>query len=230
MLGSILGSVINAGAGLLGAAMAPQPRPREEFRKVFNEKMAMGQQHGISKLVMAGTPVPVSQPADNSVGQAVANMGADIGNAVSRHMSAPQKAAQAIALDNAAAQNELIKAQTRSINMRTAREAIPPRPPVLAMPGMTNVPGHRMEPPSMTTHVRAGGVDLPVNPSMSDAATFENRYGETISDWFVGPAVGISDLYGWSTMPSGNPARSNTYVPLDRSRPHRRGYRSGGYF
>jgi len=241
MLGSILGSVINAGAGLLGAAMAPQPRPREDFRKVFNEKMAMGQQHGISKLVMAGTPVPLSQPADNAVGQAVANMGADIGNVVSRAMTAPQKQAQAIALENAAAQNELIKAQTRSINMRTIRESVPPRPPV-----MTGVPAHRgplppprIEPPASTTHLQWGGKNYPIPPGYSDTATATNVIGEG-ADFLWGPPLAYQTarhnfpyLDHWTYMGMMNSlyqdamkggVRStgrDTYVPLDRRKAYR---------
>ncbi|WNK14927.1 MAG: DNA pilot protein [Microvirus sp.] len=232
MLGSFIGPLINAGAGLLGAAMAPKPNPGAEFKDTFRAKMRMGQKFGISKLVMAGVPPGISQPADNSVGQAVANMGADIGNAVQRHiMTADQKAAQVLQLENAAAQNELLKAQTRNINMRTVREAVPPRPPAMAIssPALPSIPGSRMEPPGMTTHMRMFGKDVPINTGFSDAASAENRWGETISDWIYGPMVGAADLYNLSATPGKG---QGSYVPPNRGEVwrKRRSYRSGGSF
>lgn len=229
MLGSLIGPIINAGAGLLGAAMAPDYNPAKDFKQVFKAKMKMGDRFGISKLIMAGVPPGISQPQDNSVGQAVANMGADIGNAISRHMTRDQKVAQTLQLENAAAQNELIKAQTRNINMRTVREAVPPRPPAMAVPGLGPL-GQRMEPPSQTTHGVVGGVRTPFHPGMMDAASAENRWGETISDWGYGPLVALADLYYWSQQPGMNPAASDQYVPLDRSKLFMGSSSTGGGF
>lgn len=36
--------------------------------------------------------------------------------------------------------------------------------------------------------------DLRVNPGVPDAASFEDRYGETVSDWVVGPGILGADL------------------------------------
>lgn len=201
MLGSILGSVISAGAGLLGASMAPKPTPGKDFKKVFNAKMAMGQKYGISKLVMAGTPSPLVQPQDNSIGNAIADMGASVGRAVQANMSEPERAIARATLDKIGSENELLKAQARNINLRTIREATPPMPVPTLMK-------ERLEPPARTTHVNVGGYSLPMNPGWSDAATIENRYGETVSDWLYGPSVLAADSWynapvQWSTQGAG---------------------------
>lgn len=219
----MLGDIISAGAGLIGGLLAPKPDPARDFRQVFKSRMKMGDKYGISKLVMAGVPAPISTPQDNTIGQAVADMGAGVGRAVQANLNQTERAIARAQLDKVQSESELVKAQARNINLRTIREASPPVP-------TPSVFGHRMEPPAMTTHVRGGGYNLPTSTAWSDAATFENRYGETISDWLVGPAIGVTDLYKWSTAPSGNAGARDTYRPLDRSRPHKPRYYSGGYF
>lgn len=230
MLGSIIGSVINAGAGLLGSALAPKPdykaAARDAFKGEFNARMGAAEKYGISKLVMAGVPAAGGHPipVGNDIGQAVANMGADIGGAVARHMDTTQRQAQQLALDKLAAENELVKAQTRSVNMRTIREATPPRPIGAGLPGWQPipVPGHRMEKPAQTTMLNMGGTTIFPSPAWSDTANFENRYGETVSDWLVGPLVFGTDMYanapvGWGYAP----ARTGGARP---------DYRTGGSF
>lgn len=245
MLGSIIGSVINAGAGLLGSALAPKPNykaaARDAFKGEFNARMGAAEKYGISKLIMAGAPSAGGHPVQvgNPVGEALANMGADLGNAINRHMTEQQRAAQQLALEKAASENELVKAQTRNINMRTIREATPPRPPNMAgVP--TPLPKPIVEPPRTTSHLQWGGKDLVMPPGYSDTATATNVGGESM-DWTWGPALqyqmyryNFPYMDHWTYMDMarrlyldamGNGAiRStgrDTYVPLDRRRAYR---------
>lgn len=204
MLGSIIGSVISSGAGLLGGLLAPKPdykaAARDAFKGEFNARMGAAQKYGISKLVMAGAPAVGGSPmpVGNPIGQAISDMGADVGRAVQANLNQPERQILRAQLDKLGSENELVKAQARNINLRTIREATPPMP----TPGVF---GHRMEPPAMTTHIRGGGYNIPASTNWSDADTYERRYGETVSDWLVGPMIFADDMvrprFGYQAPP-----------------------------
>lgn len=257
MLGSILGPLISGGLGLLGSAMQGSPNYKkianQTFKGDFNARMSMGERYGISKLVMAGVP-PVS-PAPTAVGggigEAMANMGQDISRAVSNIASPLERQVAAETLKKARSENELIQAQTRSINVRTAQAVAPPPPG-------GPIPTEVMK-PVRTTGGNYAGVGIPFDPGTSDAQVWQNRYGDLWENIF-GTANLARDLYTnramiynemrdlgstyWPTIqpyvaPWGidyqdlDPAwRRGNYVPLDRSYPHRRkrSYSTGGGF
>lgn len=215
----IIGSIIGAGSSLLGSIFG-QPEVEsagDVFRSAFNAKMKMGEKYGISKLVMAGANAGASpwESTGSTLGQAIGSMGQDIGRAVAAGQSAPQRVATRLALEGQGLDNELKRAQIRSMNSRTIRESGPPHP-MIPIPrpkpgvgvGPRALPNHRNEPPSRTTGYRLFNHDFVPNPYMSDSATFTNLGGEPM-EYVIAPiwagteagyqgAQGVLQLQDWA--------------------------------
>lgn len=254
MLGAILGPLISGGMNLLGGLMAKQPNYKkianETFKGEFNARMGAAQKYGISKLVMAGAPAPAAPSAQafNPIGEGLAAMGQDISRAVQNFSSPFERQIAAETLKKARSENELVQAQTRSINVRTAQQIAPPPPQIPT----------EVQPPVRTTGVNILGQGFPFDPGTSDSAVIENRHGDLVQELY-GLGVLGADLYhnrekiygmmrdmGSTYWPTIQPYvapwgidykdlspewRRGNYVPLDRSYPHRKLYpRTGGYF
>lgn len=257
MLGAILGPLISGGMNLLGGLMAKQPNYKkianQTFKGEFNARMGAAEKYGISKLVMAGAPAPAAPSAQvfNPVGEGLAAMGQDISRAVSNFASPFERQIAAETLKKARSENELVQAQTRSINVRTAQSIAPPPPPG----GMID---SEVMKPVRTTGGNFAGEGIPFDPGTSDAQVWQNRYGDLWENVF-GTANLARDAYvnramiydqmmqmGSTYWPTIQPYvapwgvdykdlspewRRGNYVPLDRSYPHRKRYpRTGGYF
>lgn len=192
MLGSILGPLISGGFGLLGSALQKQPNYKkianETFKGEFNARMGAAEKYGISKLVMAGAPAPSSPGGvvGGGIGEGLAAMGQDIGRAVTNFASNYERQIAAETLKKARAENELINAQTRSINVRTAQQVAPPPPPGL-------IPSESMKPVT-TTGGNIMNYPVPFAQGSSDAQVWQNRYGDFWEQIF-GTANLIHDMY-----------------------------------
>ena len=180
------GALISAGSklagGLLGLAGAEKNnhRGREAREAVYNsvaQRVKAARDWGISPLYALGAATysgAISTGGDNglgSLGASLSDMGADIGRAVAAGQSAEERALQNLALQRAALENDYLKAQIGSINVRTAREVGPAVP---SKPGLIPV---KSADPQQTTGVNYG-VPVRSNPFFVDAQTLEDRYGE----------------------------------------------------
>lgn len=171
MLGGVLGPLISGGMGLLGASMQKPVDLGDQFKDQFKAKMKMGEKYGISKLVMAGAPASY-MPSDNSVGAAVADMGQDISRAVQNGGSAMERMIAAETLKKARSENELIQAQTRSINVRTAQQAVPARP------GGMDQFGNLIQPPVAIPYTNIFGDKVTAPAGATSAQTIADQYGD----------------------------------------------------
>ena len=68
--------------------------------------------------------------------------------------------------------------------------------PLPASAGNSQTP--TVETPTVT-NPWPGGWGMVVDPNVPDASAWEDRYGETLSDWVAGPVVALSDL--WNNRP-----------------------------
>lgn len=155
----MLGNIISAGASILGGFMnkSSADKSREATERMAAENIAQQREfakngltwkiddairnadkiHPIYSMGSAGasfSPVTAAFPADNSMGNAVASAGQDIGRAVNATATQGQRAtaftaaAQAISLEKGQLENELLKQQLASQNARLRQNATPPSP------------------------------------------------------------------------------------------------------
>lgn len=169
------GSLISAGASLLGGLFGKGPSIGKQVHSQNAAKMEDAAKYGISKLAMLGAPVSISAP-QNVMGPALADMGQNIGRAVDSKITSGDRALKQLLLQKAALDNDLVRAQIRAMNAETLTKTAAPAPPVRLSP--EGLPAQEVIAPQRTSHlVDPTGKPMPTGPG-SDAQTAEGRYGE----------------------------------------------------
>lgn len=193
------GALINAGSSLIGNLLGPSPQGiGDQVREQINAKMKMAEKWGISRLVMLGAPASVAPPQQvGGIGDTIASMGADIGRAVASQQTQPERLVQGLLLKKAGLENELLESQIRSINLRTMREAAPPRP-VVVDPRTGLIP-EKVTQAQRVPGVNMFGVPIEANPNFSDAGTATQRWGESeLMETLLNLVIGGGDAY-WNS-------------------------------
>lgn len=172
MLGTILGA-IGKGAELF--LSNKQANDQADLQKKFAQKgiqwkVADAEKAGIHPLYALGANTVAYNPVSVGVPD-LGSMGQDIGQAIDRVSNPGEKAGGALgalALERAGLENDLLRAQIARARLNVAGQAA-------------------MGPLMM------GGTQVPADPGTSDAADFEQRYGDS-SSIVTGPAVAYNDL------------------------------------
>lgn len=193
MLGSIIGSVIGAGASFLGASR--NEKMQKNFaKKGIQWKVKDSLKAGIHPLYGLGANTMSFSPSNvgGEVSQIASNLGADIDRS---RMASSDKVSRGVigklALERAGLENDLLRAQIASTNARLGPSQMGP-----AMPAIAGMIPERIVTPQRTTGVNVG---FPIRsaPRFSDAQAYEDRYGE-----LGGSAIGLGNIpadlfYNW---------------------------------
>lgn len=218
----MLGALIGAGASLLGGVLSNKANEKankqaqenalrqEALQKEFAQsgiqwKVQDAEKAGIHPLYALGANTVSYSPT--SVGTTpnsfdfIGDAGQNIGRAIQSGSSQTQRVA-ALQLTAAQLQNEGLMLDNdlkRTQLFSAARLAGQPG----TGPGIPSLFGtddgspllmHEARRPQYTTNLRAFGKDYEPSPSISDAQSYEDRYGE-MSDYIMGPAAAIADWY-----------------------------------
>lgn len=239
----MLGEIIGAGASLLGGLFGKKSadKANEENIKLQREfaqqgiqwKVADAKKAGIHPLAALGAQTVSFSPSvvgDNSFGTGIAQAGQDIGRAINATRSNDQrneaylKSAADLELQGKALDNrgKLIQNAILASKLATSSQVGPPMPD-----GSSNV-GLDGQNSSKLTRVHIGPISsVPAN--VSDAQTFEDRYGE-IGGGAAGIGIAAADAirtayqYAAPYLPSldnirfGGAARSPRVYKRDTSR------------
>jgi len=176
-------------------------------------KVQDAEKAGVHPLFALGANTTSFQP--QSIGSSlpdwsgIAEAGQNVGRAIDATRSTPASAMALalgkIQLEGAQLDNEFKKVQLASALRTNAIGSHPGLPGPFtrsaidgqASSGQTDdtlIPlMHAAREPQFTPNIRGWGSDIAPNPNWSDAQTWEDRYGETISDWIVGPSIAFSD-------------------------------------
>lgn len=192
----VLGSLISAGSNLLGGllgqnsqedALKKQIKLQKEFaQKGIQWKVADAKAAGIHPLYALGANTISYSPSavGSDLASGLSAMGQDIGRAVDAVSTSKERAAaaalDALQLERAGLENELLRSQITGENIKNAGQLGP------AMPDINNT-GNPGDP------LKIGGVTIKTDPNTSSGQTFENRYGD-FSDWITGPAIAWQDF------------------------------------
>lgn len=185
----MIGDLISAGASLLGGWLGQKSQDKNAERNIklqkdfaqkgIQWKAADALKAGIHPLYAMGAQTNAFAPVSvgDSLGPAISSAGQDIGRAVSTGMTAPDKASkivQALSVERAGLENELLRSQIRQINAAGS----PPGMPTL---------GNNADP------IVVGGKEVSRSPLFSDAATFQQRYGEP-AEWIMAAPIAAADF------------------------------------
>lgn len=219
----MLGELLGAGASILGGIMgnkanAKAAEQQYQHQKEFAQsgiqwKVKDAEAAGIHPLYALGantvsySPQSVGGPDFSFLGQT----GQNLGRAIDATRSMPAKL-EALSLTTAHLQNEGLAIDNETKKLRLASAArlanqtqltpgVPSPFDRVAPNGIAGQgnsphlpPEHAIRDPQFTKNLRFGGRDIAPDPSQSDAQTFEDRYGETVSDWIVGPYNAYRDF------------------------------------
>lgn len=211
----MLGSLISAGASLIGGLFGNQQKKegqeREiELQKEFAQnglrwKVEDAQRAGIHPLAALGSSGAQYSPVglgDNDSAAIGSSVGQDLSGAINATRTAPERATaigqkmEALGLERAGLENELLRAQILDIT----RPRVPPFP---MADGGYNMPG---QPASGVTKV--AGVPVKHNPGWSDAQDVEDRYGDLVQMVY---GAGVLGADGLKHIIDGLPAARDTY-------------------
>lgn len=214
----MIGSIISAGANLLGGLLGKSSADKaaEQNMQIAQQNMQMQREFaqqgirwkvedakaaGIHPVYALGapttsfSPISFSATADSSMANAVSRMGSDIGGAINKTRTAPERAdafstaAQALTLEKGALENEVLRSQLARIKQQNN----PPMPVVADKPVPFTVPeGSKSEdrPPLMVF-----GQRWLTNPNTSPMKAWEDQYGDDgIASWVLPPVLGTNDL------------------------------------
>lgn len=199
-----LGPAISAGASLIGGLMNSKAtdKANQQAQQHAAAQMKMQQdfaQHGIKWKVddardagihplyalgantVSYSPVSVGNTPNTSMGNALSAAGQDISRAVSAGTSPAGRvretaeAMNALQLENAALNNDMLRAQIAKLNAQVP-------PPVPAVPG--SLKEGKLDD---ATPLMIGGDKMSPNLGWSDGQTFEDRWGE-----WGGSAAGLA--------------------------------------
>lgn len=234
----MIGELISAGTSLLGGllnkssadanrrsqealAMQNMAMQREFAQQGVRWRVADARAAGVHPLFALGAnthsfaPVSVGGGSDTSMGDAVASAGQNIGRAVMSGMTEDERAktaaADALTLEKAGLENELLRTQINSLKMKQLGPAMPSAssPGAIAGQGETVVP--RADKFKERPRLAIAGSEIQTNPGWSNAEDIENRYGESVSDWLYGPAVTMADLIHWAKVSGAFDVRPRGY-------------------
>lgn len=223
MIGPLIGAAASIAGGLLAnkaqkkqnqaneAAALRQEQLQKEFAQSgIQWKVRDAEQAGIHPLYALGANTTSYQPTNVGGGAAdfsfVSEAGQNIGRAIDATRSTP---ASALAirlgetqLEGARLDNDLKRTQLAS-SIATLKQTSTPGIPSLfqrgAMDGQGDSPQvagiveHDPKKPQYTTNLKWGKHYEP-SPYISDASSFEDRYGE-MSDYIMGPAAAYMDYW-----------------------------------
>lgn len=195
----MLGSLFSAGAGLLGgllgkdsaedAAEKNAALQREFAQNSIQWRVKDAKAAGVHPLYALGAPTMSASPSyvgDTSLPSAMASVGQDIGSAIDRTRTAPQKVdavqrtAQALELERAGLQNDLLRAQIRETTARSAGPAFPSAVDPYLIPGQGDSP---VKPSALVSdkameRIRsAHGHEWSEPAAVSDVGFSKNAYG-----------------------------------------------------
>lgn len=213
----MIGQIISAGASLIGGLFnkSSADKAAEQNMMIARENQAMQREFaqngirwkvedakaaGIHPVYAMGapttsfSPISFSATADNSVGNAIASMGQDIGGAINKTRTAPEKtdvftkAVQALTLEKGALENEVLRS-------RLAREKQTNSPP---MPVMADKPAPFTVPEATKSEDRPPlmifGSRWLTNPNTSPMKAWEDQYGdEGPASWVLPPLLATND-------------------------------------
>lgn len=200
--GNLAGNLIGRGGGTPGGNMRNM---REANTAAIMGKVRAAEKAGISKLYALGAPTvspAVHVGGSPSLGETVSQMGADVSRAVAAGQTAAERSLTALSLEKAGLENDYLRAQIASVNMRTARESGPAFPviPVTSNP----LPG-------------MGGARLGVqHPGLGQKA--ENDYSDIGGNIFGGSALvndTVRDLEAWFRKSFPSMERLEPYLPFN---------------
>jgi len=219
----MLGELLSAGTSILGGIMGNNASKKAaqqqyEHQKEFAQsgiqwKVKDAEAAGIHPLYALGantvsySPQSVGGPDFSFVNQAGQNIGRAIdatrsnpGKMEAFGITAAQLQNEGLALDNEYKKIQLASA-ARLANQTQLTPGVPSPFDRVAPNGIAGQgnsphlpPEHRITDPQFTKNLRFGGRDIAPDPAQSDAQTFEDRYGETVSDWIVGPYNAYRDF------------------------------------
>lgn len=205
---SLLGGIL--GGNRADAAAEKQAQTQREFAQSgIQWKVKDAEAAGIHPLYALGANTVSYSPVtvgDGGIGKGLSDASQDIGRAAKAALthgdrdSVQSKQVAALQLERAGLENELLRSQ-----IAKERAQIGPAMPALnaggVIPGqpatLTTAGGYPVKPDDIkqkpdtmpaTGIIRPAGVPLKTNKYLSDAQDVEDRYGETVSDWIIGPA------------------------------------------
>lgn len=193
----MLGSLISAGAGLIGGLLGNKANAKANDQNAALQKEAAQNQvqwrvadankAGVSPLVALGmSPISMSPSyvGDTSLPASMANMGQDIGRAVSAKMG-PQERVNAtlgaLQIERAQLENDVLRQQLRS---HSAAGTPPGIAGATVVPGAGDAPVIEITPPTRTPYVTRGDGSFMKTSPMMDAQVAENRYGDALQEAF----------------------------------------------
>lgn len=217
----MIGDLISAGTKIIGGIMgrdaakdaAEQNRLNAERQYEMQKEFAQtGIRWKVNDAKLAGihpvyalgapttsfSPISMSADADTSMASAFASAGQDIGSAINKTRTAPEradaytKAVQTLSLEKGALENEVLRSQLARIKQQNsppmASQAIVPNDPApFAVPEDKKA---EERPPLMMM-----GKRWMTNPNTSPMAAWEQQYGDDgWASWVLPPVLATNDL------------------------------------
>lgn len=238
-----IGSLISAGASLLGGfmnrdsardAQAQQAQTaanniamqREFAQSGIQWRVEDARAAGIHPLYALGAqthsfaPQSISSPADNSMGNAVASMGQDIGRAVNATRSADQRESafadtvKKLSLEKASLENDVLRTTLASSVQRLKQQQNPPIPIEAPIPQAAK--------PEDRPQLKLGGQVWDTHPKSSNMEEWEKRYGDDgPASWIVPPMIAWEDYKHQSGGTAGAFRRIKSWLDDRATQPFR---------
>lgn len=214
----MLGSLLSAGSSLIGGLLGNKAEKKERAMQLefaqngIQWKVADAKKAGIHPLFALGAPTQSYSPiSTGSLGDAVSNMGQDLGRAADAVRKPVQKVdayvakLQALQLERGSLENQLLRAQIINEN-RVPGQAIPfGAGQASVIPGQSAgapkvLQNRRLVPDNPIDPQRTKGMNIGVgyktNPSFVDVQALEDRYGDNIFVNYGGAlANALADAY-----------------------------------
>lgn len=200
ILGAIGGLAGSALSGLFGNKAADkQAKLQTQFAKnAIQWKVEDAKKAGVHPLAALGATTSSYAPVTVGGGD-FTQAGQSLGRALDAHMDVTERTVAKLAVEKAGLENDYLRAQIASVRGRL-NQTSQPAPPgpgtryVLDGQGETALPAlwSKIEPPQSTTHVNTPFGRVLARPGVSDAQTYEDRWGEG-ADWIGGAANFAAD-------------------------------------
>lgn len=236
---NIAGDLIGAGSSLLGGLLGSSSNrslnsdnlanSREFAQSGIQWRVQDAKKAGVSPYAALGLPLgqgPSMSIGDNSLASGIADMGQSLGRAAdavnTRQERASQKAVDALRLERASLENELLRSQITQVN----RAANPPLPAMYSDPGL--VPGQAAVAKTVNTPLPVTpGSDM--NPWAEPASITSVGYAKTPSgglsivqskdmkERLEDDMIGTVEWYARNRLPNSGlvpPSRSEHPLPL----------------
>lgn len=194
----MLGSLISAGASLLGGVLGRKSTAKANKENIANQeefaknsirwRVEDAKAAGVHPVYALGAPTMSFAPSsvgDTSMPTALAGMGQDIGRAVNATRTGQEKfdaTVRALSVTKMGLENDLLSAQIAQINQGGRQPNFPGGATLVE--GQGDVPEVRMVPPTQITHTREPGGNVQRTQKMSDAEVYESRYGDLVQELY----------------------------------------------